>query len=436
MPDTERPRRKREFIKETIVAPPLSRREIVKRLAVYACMAAVFGVIAAFSFVLAQPLASQYLGEEETAESSSVHFPQDEPETLPPETVREETQPVREEEERIQEAVEEVIGEYTLTSERINSFYGVLRDIGQQAGYGIVTVRSGKQQSDLFGNPVENTGDYAGAIIARTRGEYLIFTSADAVREASSILVAFYDGSKVAGEVKQIDEVLDMAVVSVPARDISEQVRSGTEVLVLGNSYAMRVGDPVIGVGGPAGTMHSMTFGMISYVARNVSLTDGMTRILYADLGSDARMGTFLLNTSGEIIGWVSDEYNTEGGTSRTTAVSISEYKGILEKMSNGIPCPYFGIRGQEVSESVAEENGIPRGVYVTEAVSGGPAYDAGIQNGDVITRFAREEILTFKELQTQIEEASIEEPVLVEVMRRGREGYTELEYEVHIRAR
>ena len=283
---------------------------------------------------------------------------------------------------------------------------------------------------------MESTGDYAGAVIARTRGEYLIFTSADGVRDASSIQVAFYDGSKAAGTVKQIDEVLDMAVVSVPAKEISDQVKSGTEVLALGNSYAVRVGDPVIAVGGPAGTVHSMTFGSISYVARNVSLTDGMSRIFYADLGSNSRIGTFLLNTSGEIVGWTSEEYNTEGGTDQTAAVSISDYKGILEKMSNGISSAYFGVRGQEITEAMSQQSEIPRGVYVMDAVTGGPAYDAGIQNGDVITMFGGAEILTFKDLQTQIENTKSGEPVTVRVMRRSRDGYRELEYNVGIRAR
>ena len=165
-------------------------------------------------------------------------------------------------------------------------------------------------------------------------------------------------------------------------------------------------------------------------------MTDGMARILYADLENNSRVGTFLLNTSGQIIGWTSDAYHSEGGTARCMAVGISDYKGILEKMSNGIACAYFGIRGQEISDSVAELGELPRGVYVTEAVSGGPAYDAGIQNGDVIIGFGGAEITTFKELQAQIENTVSGTPVPVKVMRRGRDGYTELSYTVDIRAR
>ena len=57
-------------------------------------------------------------------------------------------------------------------------------------------------------------------------------------------------------------------------------------------------------------------------------------------------------------------------------------------------------------------------------------------QNGDIIVLFGEKEILTFKELQTQIETCQCGTAVAVKVMRRGREGYTELEYKVDIRAR
>ena len=165
-------------------------------------------------------------------------------------------------------------------------------------------------------------------------------------------------------------------------------------------------------------------------------MTDGITRIIYADICSNSTMGTFLLNTAGEIIGWTSDDYKNEENRDITASVSISDYKPVIEKMTNGHQVPYFGVRGQEVNEAMAE-SGIPQGVYVVEAVSGGPAYDAGIQNGDIITLFGEKEITTFKELQMQIENARCGSRVTVKIMRKGPDGYKELDpFEVEIRAR
>lgn len=438
MPDTEGPDKKepgkREFMREKIVKQPLSKRQLAKRGAAFLCMAVLFGAIAAVSFVLFKPLADRYLGQNAAEESSSIMFTKDEPDTAPAETIPETTAP-DEKEKNVEEAVEKALSEYTFSMEDLNDLYNTIRETGQLADKGIVTVRSGKADVDLFGNPVENTGDYAGAVIAKTSGEFLIFTCADAVRQADSISITFFDGTTAAGESKQVDEVLNMAVVSVKAEALEAEVQREIKVLPLGNSYSVKAGDFVIGAGSPAGVVHSTTYGTVSYIARNVQMTDGVARLLYADISSNSRMGTFLMNTSGEIIGWTTDVYKTEDSGNGATAVSISDYKAVLEKMTNGLQAPYFGVKGQEVNETM-NQSGIPAGVYVVESVAGSPAYDAGIQNGDIITMYGEKEITTFKELQNQIENSQCGASVTVKVMRKGRDTYTEIEYPVMIRAR
>ena len=85
MPDTEGPEKRnpgnREFMREKIVKQPLSKRQIAKRVLILMCLAVLFGVISAVSFVLAKPLADRYLGREETEESTSIVFAKDDPET-------------------------------------------------------------------------------------------------------------------------------------------------------------------------------------------------------------------------------------------------------------------------------------------------------------------------------------------------------------------
>ena len=232
MPDTEGPEKRnpgnREFMREKIVKQPLSKRQIAKRVLILMCLAVLFGVISAVSFVLAKPLADRYLGREETEESTSIVFAKDDPETAAVGPTQEETLPIHVEEEELQKAIEDALTRYSFTPDNLNSFYSSLRDVAVQADKGIVKISSGKQQTDLFGNPVESTGDYAGAVIAKTPGEYLIFTCADAVRQADSISVTFSDGTKVTGQTKQIDEVLNMAVISVKCQELGEELRKDT----------------------------------------------------------------------------------------------------------------------------------------------------------------------------------------------------------------
>ena len=114
---------------------------------------------------------------------------------------------------------------------------------------------------------------------------------------------------------------------------------------------------------------------------------------------------------------------------------SLSDYKAVLEKLYNGIPAPYFGITGQEVSETM-RQSGLPLGVYVNQVSADSPAYNAGIQNGDVITRIGEGKIVTMKDFQNCLETLSAGETVKVEIQRYGRESYSPIEYDVTIGAR
>ena len=101
-------------------------------------------------------------------------------------------------------------------------------------------------------------------------------------------------------------------------------------------------------------------------MARNVQITDGLTRILYADISSNSQTGTFLINTAGEMVGWTSESCRSESCTDRTAAYTISSYKPILERLTNGASAAYLGILGQDVSRAM-QGSGIPAGVYVKE---------------------------------------------------------------------
>ena len=160
-------------------------------------------------------------------ETSSVEFSKDDPDSVSPSDGADADMTAQPEqmEQEIDEAVSEALSSYQFSADNFNSMTSVLRGIGEQGDKSIVTVSSGKQDTDIFGNPVENTGDYAGAVIAESDGEFLIFTYADAVRAADSINVRFSDGTKIAGTVRQIDEVLGMAVVAVPSGDLPEEER-------------------------------------------------------------------------------------------------------------------------------------------------------------------------------------------------------------------
>ena len=133
-------------MREKIVKQPLSKRQIAKRVLILMCLAVLFGVISAVSFVLAKPLADRYLGREETEESTSIVFAKDDPETAAVGPTQEETLPIHVEEEELQKAIEDALTRYSFTPDNLNSFYSSLRDVAVQADKGIVKISSGKRR--------------------------------------------------------------------------------------------------------------------------------------------------------------------------------------------------------------------------------------------------------------------------------------------------
>lgn len=427
------PSEKNRFIREKVVRPPVSKRQWAKRLAALFLLAVMFGVVAAVSFVVARPVVQQFFGEEPLTESTPVTIPRDtETETTPQESA---TEMQTEETEPIEDVVHTAMEDYEFTIDDLNTLYGNLRSVTQTVNYGIVDVHSVKQETDWFDNPVENMGTYAGAVFASTREELMILTTKEAVEDVDSIKVTFFDGTEVDGERKQSDAITGMAVVSVRSESLPKETREKINIIELGNSYAVKQGDVVIAAGSPAGVLRSTDYGFISYIQRSVQTADGSTRLFYTGVMGDSSMGTFLLNTQGEIIGWVTDAYQTSETRDVTVVEAISDYKSALEMMSNGTAVPYLGVRGQEVSSSMMQ-SGMPSGIYVVSVQSGSPAYEAGIQNGDIITNVGEKTVSTMKEFQTAVEGLEPGAQVVLTIQRDGRDEYRELEYSVRVGAR
>lgn len=428
---------KRRFINEKVVKPPLTRRQIAERALAFFFVAVIFGAIAAVSFALTLPFADRYLGAEPPKEST-ISIPKDE---LSESSAEDETteEPETEESEPIEDRVQSVLENYRYTVDDLNTMLSNLRQRVQEADKGIVVVHSVQQEVDWFDNPVETTGLYAGAVIANTGQELLVLTPEAAVEKADSIKVTFGNGKDVDGRMKQKDAIAGMAIVGVNVSDVEESVLKSVRAVPLGNSYTVREGDMIVAVGAPAGVVHSVNYGFISYVLKNAQMVDQHCRLLYSDIPANVEKGTFLLNTSGELIGWAMEAHQNDENIHQeqdvTEIMGISDYKGMLEKLSNGRGAPLFGIIGQGVSETMSAQ-GLPEGIYVMSAVSDGPAYNAGIQSGDIITEINEKELLSMKDFQGLMDSLECGQIVNVTVERNGRDQYTQLEFQVTVGTR
>ena len=422
----------RDFISEKIVRPAPSRKQVGTRMATAACAGVIFGVVSAVCFVLTRPILEQ-LSAGNRPTTSAISIPKDELES-PVEAIENE-RVAETETEPVEEMVQTALEKYRYTVDDLNSMLNSLRGKAQTADKSVVVVHSVQQNTDWFDNPVETTGLYAGMIIAKTSQELLVLTPEAAVEQADSIKVTLGNGNDVSGHMKQKDAISGQAIVSISVQDISATQLRDLEPIPLGNSYQVQQGDLIAAVGSPAGVVHSMDYGFVSYVVRSNPMVDQHCRMLYSNILADAGKGTFLVNTDGELVGWAQEPDSPETSDRVTEVFGISDYKGVLEKLSNGQAVPCIGIVGQEVTDAQVE-NGLPAGIYVMNAVTDKPAYNAGIQNGDILTELAGEPVTSMKEYQAALDKMTCGQVVHVTVARNGRDTYTELEFDVTVGSR
>lgn len=422
----------RDFISEKIVRPAPSRKQVGTRMATAACAGVIFGVVSAVCFVLTRPILEQ-LSAGNRPTTSAISIPKDELES-PVEAIENE-RVAETETEPVEEMVQTALEKYRYTVDDLNSMLNSLRGKAQTADKSVVVVHSVQQNTDWFDNPVETTGLYAGMIIAKTSQELLVLTPEAAVEQADSIKVTLGNGNDVSGHMKQKDAISGQAIVSISVQDISATQLRDLEPIPLGNSYQVQQGDLIAAVGSPVGVVHSMDYGFVSYVVRSNPMVDQHCRMLYSNILADAGKGTFLVNTDGELVGWAQEPDSPEASDRVTEVFGISDYKGILEKLSNGQAVPCIGIVGQEVTDAQVE-NGLPAGIYVMNAVTDKPAYNAGIQNGDILTELAGEPVTSMKEYQAALDKMTCGQVVHVTVARNGRDTYTELEFDVTVGSR
>ncbi len=436
-PEDQKPKAedRRQFINEKVVKKRHPFRRVLLRFLLILASALIFGVVAAVVFVAARPAAEHILHPQPETTPAVVTIPQDEvPETAAP---VEETEPEAEEEtEPIENLVQEAVESYVFTVGDAETMVGSLRDVARQADESVVTVHAIHQDVDWFDNLFETEGSYAGAVIAQTDVEYLIMTVGDAVEDVDAIKVTFSDNEEADARMKQQDTISGIAIVSVEKEDLSEDLQDSLEPLVLGNSNLVKEGDLLIAVGAAGGVVHSSSYGFVSVILSNTQMVDHMGRVLYAGITADPEKGTFILNLSGEIIGWAVDtSEESEAASGLTEIMCISDYKKILEDLSNGLAAPCLGIEGQAVTE-VMRKNGMPAGIYVLNALADRPCYEAGIQSGDIITSINDQDTLSGAEFRTVMDSLNCGQLVHLKVQRYGMDGYAELEFSVTVGAR
>ena len=286
-----------------------------------------------------------------------------------------------------------------------------------------ITNMSVEEVRSFFGGVTEQTSESAGTgiIISQNDSELLIVTNNHVVEGSNTLTVTFEDETSVEANIKGTNAEYDVAVIAVPLESIPDETMDVISVATLGDSTALKVGEPAIAIGNALGYGQSVTTGVISALNRSVSETDSQTgqtvessaKLIQTDAAiNPGNSGGALVNASGEVIGINSSKLIGETVEGVGYAIPISDVSDMIQELMNqetktkvdeadqGV----IGITGMDVPAEYSEQLNMPNGVYVTEVSPNGGAAAAGMTRGCIITAINGTSVDSMSALQEQLQ--------------------------------
>ncbi|AGT08492.1 DegQ family serine endoprotease [Paracoccus aminophilus] len=284
-------------------------------------------------------------------------------------------------------------------------FSDLFRDFGFPGPDG----RGGRPQAEQKSNALGS-----GFVVS---ADGLIVTNNHVIDGADEIEVEFYSGKRLPAKVVGKDDKTDIAVLKVESPDKLPFVK-------FGDSDKARVGDLVLALGNPLGQGFSATTGIVS--ARNRALTGSYDDFIQTDAAINrGNSGGPLFNMDGEVIGVNTAILSPNGGS---IGIGFSMASNVVAKVVQQLEQfgetrrGWLGVKIQDVTPDIADSLGLAAqsGALVTD-VPAGPAADAGMKAGDIITKFAGGDVKDIRELLRHVADAPVGEKVDVTVLREGK---------------
>lgn len=328
----------------------------------------------------------------------------------------------------------------------VNEESTLISSIAREVGPSVVSIdvtSQGVRSNSFFGSrTVEQQSAGTGFIISESG---YVATNRHVIPDGvTKVSLTMADGT-VLDDVSVVGKTSDGDSLDVGFLKINNAKGKQLTVARLGDSNKMQVGDTVIAIGNALGQFqNSVTSGIISGYGRSLEASDGSgggTENLQNLFQTDAAInqgnsGGPLVNSNGEVIG-INTAVAAGDAQNIGFSIPINDTKGLIKGvLENGkFERPYLGVRYIQLNPGVAEELGIEQedGAYVggTQAgggvVQGSPAQQAGLRDGDVITKINDQTVDRNNTLASVVGRFSAGEEVTVTFVRDGKEQNAKL---------
>jgi Do/DeqQ family serine protease len=219
-------------------------------------------------------------------------------------------------------------------------------------------------------------------VIIDSKGGYIL-TNNHVIDKADEIMVTLSDGRQLKAELVGTDPEADVAVIRVPAENLTE--------LPIADSDKLRVGDFVVAIGNPFGLGQTVTSGIISALGRTGLGIEGYENFIQTDASiNTGNSGGALVNLKGELIGINTAILAPSGGNVgigfAIPSNMVMQIKDSLVKHGE-VRRGLLGVTTQDINSELAKAFNLSstRGVVIGQVHAGSPAARAGLEPGDII---------------------------------------------------
>ena len=268
-----------------------------------------------------------------------------------------------------------------------------------------------------------DTGVQASGFVYKTSDQMVVVTNYHVVHDTSDLSVTFSNGNGFSAEVLGTDPYADLAVLSVNDAPASE-----FKPVEIVSSSTLRVGEQVIAIGNPYGLVGSLTTGVVSAVGRSILEEDYAGGFSIANIIQTStpinpgNSGGPLLNAVGKVVGITTAIVSDSQGLGFAVP-SNTILREISALISTGTYTghSYLGVSGQDMSYSLAQENGasVTYGWLLTSITSGGPS-DGTLKTDDIIIALNQTLIRNGDDLASYLEEKTLPGQNLILTVVRG----------------
>ncbi len=242
-----------------------------------------------------------------------------------------------------------------------------------------------------------------------------VMTNAHVVDGAEEVIVTLTDKREFKAKSIGADKRSDVALLKIEA--------TGLPTVRLGDVNRLKVGEWVIAIGSPFGLENTVTAGIVSAKSRD---TGEFLPLIQTDVAiNPGNSGGPLINMRGEVVGINSQIYSRSGGYQGISfAIPIDEANRVSDQLrvSGRVIRGRIAVSIDQVTKEVAESIGLgkPMGALVRSVESGGPADKAGVEAGDIITKFDGKAIDKSGDLPRIVGGVKPGTKVTLQVFRRG----------------